>query len=177
MTLNNWGDNKPISSVFVKEWMCEWACVYEYFSHVRFCWTTGISNLITPPAPDLRSLGKKAGGAANCYLQHLKQHTITLLFHISLVWLSLATRLSNLGLHAAAWEEPVGTIWSILLLPRINMQVLPFYDFLWAFYTELQSLFVDVVKTVVLSNVKRTPDVPIRLNLLSERQLGLEDTC
>lgn len=27
------------------------------------------------------------------------------------------------------------------------MQVLPFYDFLWAFYTELQRVFVDVVKT------------------------------
>lgn len=146
----NWGDNKPISSAFVKEWVCE--CVCEYFSHVRFCWTTGISNLITPPAPDLRSLGRRAGGAANCYLQHLKQHTITLLFHFSF-GLTLATRLSNLG--SVAREEPVGTIWSILLLPRVIMQVLPFYDFLWAFYTELQRVFVDVAKTVVLSNVKK----------------------
>lgn len=142
------------------------ACVYEYFSHVRFCWTTGISNLITPPAPDLRSLGRREGGAANCYLQHLKQHTITLSFHFPLVWLSGDTS-SNLGLHAVAWEEPIGTIWSVLLLSRIIMQVLPFYDFLWAFYTELQRIFVDMVETVVLSNVKRTPDVPIRLNLLS----------
>lgn len=36
------------------------------------------------------------------------------------------------------------------------MQVLPFYDFLLAFYTELQRVFVEV-----LSNVKGTPDVPI----------------
>lgn len=50
------------------------------------------------------------------------------------------------------------------------MQVLPFYDFLWAFYTELQRVFVDMVETVVLSNVKRMPDVPIRLNLLSEEE-------
>lgn len=79
--------------------------VYEYFSHVRFCWTTGISNLITPPAPDLRSLGRRAGGAANCYLQHLKQHTITLLFHFSLsLTLSGDTFCVNLGLHTVAWE-------------------------------------------------------------------------
>lgn len=44
------------------------------------------------------------------------------------------------------------------------MQVLPFYDFLRAFYIKLPRVFVDVVKTVVLSNVKRSPDVPIRLN-------------
>lgn len=50
------------------------------------------------------------------------------------------------------------------------MQVLPFYDFLWSFYTELQWGFVDLVKTVVLLNVKRTPDVPIQLDLLSERE-------
>lgn len=30
-----------------------------------------------------------------------------------------------------------------------------------SFYTELQRVFVGVVKTVVLSNVKRMPDVPI----------------
>lgn len=45
------------------------------------------------------------------------------------------------------------------------MQVLSFNDFLQAFYTELQRVFVDEVETVVLSNVNRTPDVPIRLNL------------
>lgn len=85
--------------------------------------------------------------------------------------------LNNFGLQMVAWDKPVGMIWSILLLPGNIMQVLPFYDFLWAFYTELQRVFVDLVKTVVLLNVKRTPDVPIRLNLLSERQLGLENTC
>lgn len=148
MTLSTGDTTSRSLPCLLKEWVCECVCarVYEYFSHVRFCWTTGISNLITPPAPDLRSLGRRAGGAANCYLQHLKQHTITL-SHLSSVWLSPATRLSDLGLHAAAREEPVGTIWSILLLPRIIMQVLPFYDFLWAFYTELQRVFVDVVKT------------------------------
>lgn len=112
-------------------------CAYKYCSHVRFCWTTGISNLITPPAPDLRSLGRRAGGAANCYLRHLKQHTITLLFQFCQSTLSGDTQ-CKLELHSVAWDEPVGTIWSNLLLPRIIMQVLPFFDFLWAFYTELQ---------------------------------------
>lgn len=50
------------------------------------------------------------------------------------------------------------------------MQVLPFNDFLQAFYTELQRVFVDEVGTVVFSNVNRTPDVPIRLNFLSEKE-------
>lgn len=36
-----------------------------------------------------------------------------------------------------------------LLLSRIIMQVLPFNDFLQAFYTELQRVFVDKVETVV----------------------------
>lgn len=48
------------------------------------------------------------------------------------------------------------------------MQVLPFYDDYELFTLNYKECFVDVVARVVLSNVKRTPDVPIRLNPLSE---------
>lgn len=130
----------------------ECVCALKYVSHVRFFWTTGISNLITPPAPDLRSLGRRTGGAANCYLQHLKQHTITLSFPFPLARLSLRTcwvspDRPGSRLHSGLREELIGMIWSILFLSRNIMQVLPFYDFLWALYTELQRVFVDIVET------------------------------
>lgn len=46
------------------------------------------------------------------------------------------------------------------------MQVLPFYDY-YELFTLNCRVFVDAAASGALSNVKRTPDVPVRLSLLS----------
>lgn len=111
------------------------ACVSEFvfgvflFFLVSFSFmsdSTGLLELITPPAPDLRSLGRRAGGTATCTYKSLNntQSPCCFTFHSS----DSLVRY-NLGVHTVAPEEPVGTIWSILLLSRVIMQVLPFYDY------------------------------------------------
>lgn len=96
-------------------------CAYKYFSHVRFCWTTGISNLVSPPAPDPQKPWKEEQQTVSCNTQ--SPCVVPLL-------LSPTLRSSDFGL---AREEPIGTIWSILLLPRIIMQSVTFLWFLMSF--------------------------------------------
>lgn len=133
-----------------------------FFFHVRFYWTTGIN--YTPSAWSQKPW-KESRRYSNLYLQVLKQHTITLLFHFPFIWLS--GEVQPWGTHCS----PRGArrddlVYSFII--QSNYASVTFLWLLWAFYTELQRVFVDVVETVVLSNVKRTPDVPIQLNLLSE---------
>lgn len=51
---------------------------------------------------------------------------------------------------------------------QTNYASVTFFDDYELFTLNYKECFVDVVARVVLSNVKRTPDVPIRLNPLSE---------
>lgn len=131
--------------------------------------STGLLELITPPAPDLRSLGGRAEGAAACAHRSLNntQSPRCSTFHHS----DSGDTLPAVASEGAHRGDPVHS-----LLSRIIMQVLPFfYDYYERFTLNYKEGFfvcvcvcVDVAETVALSNVKRTPDVPVRLNLLSE---------
>lgn len=82
--------------------------------------------LITPPAPDLRSLGRRTEGAATCTYKSLNNTQSPCFSTFRLTDWQVT---NNLGVQTVAWQEPVGKIWSILLLSNTIMQVLPFYDY------------------------------------------------